>query len=152
MAPLAPATNTFMSPSCPPRIRDQQRETQRPTASARRRWAVEKSGGRSACGTDLLSLRALGTLRDLELDLLVLVEAAVATPLDGGEVHENIRAAVILGDEAVALLRVEPLDRACCHCSSCEARGRTPCTAPLGSAHCAWSRLPGLSAGCGSLE
>src|SRR4051794_17126364 len=66
-------------------------------------------------GADLLRLRALGALRDLELDRLVLFEVPVAGTLDGGEVDEDVRAAAVLGDEAVALLTVEPLDRASCH-------------------------------------
>jgi len=54
---------------------------------------------------------------DLELDRLVLLEVAVTRPLDRGEVDEHVRAAALLGDEAVALLAVEPLDSASCHTS-----------------------------------
>jgi hypothetical protein len=54
-----------------------------------------------ACGV----LRALG---HLELHLPVLLKAAEALALDLGMVHEDIRT-VSAGDEAVALLPVEPL-------------------------------------------
>ncbi len=52
--------------------------------------------------TDVLRLRALRTLRDVELDLLVLVEALVAVGLNGRVVHEDVVAAVLLRDEAEA--------------------------------------------------
>src|SRR2546423_7160873 len=68
------------------------------------------SGGRAY-------VRGLGTLLSLghvELDLLVLLEVPVARPLNGGEVHEHVRSA-LLGDEAVPLLGVEPLHDAGCH-------------------------------------
>src|SRR5690606_23915015 len=58
---------------------------------------------------DVLRLRALRTLRDVELDLLVLVQRAVAARLDGRVVGEHVSAAVLGGDEAEALLSVEPL-------------------------------------------
>src|SRR4029078_6193318 len=45
---------------------------------------------------------------DLELDGLALLEVAVARALDRAEMHEDVWA-VRLGDEAVALLRAEPL-------------------------------------------
>src|SRR6187401_256404 len=64
---------------------------------------------------NVLRLRALGTLRDVELDLLVLVEGLVALRLDGRVVNEDVIAAVLLGDEAEALLGVEPLHGALCH-------------------------------------
>src|SRR4029453_4129211 len=54
-------------------------------------------------------LRALLTLRDLELDLLSFVEVLVSLAGDGAEVHEHIGATVIGSDEAVALLGAEPL-------------------------------------------
>src|SRR6476469_7284512 len=64
---------------------------------------------------NVLRLRALGTLRDVELDLLVLVEGLVALRLDSRVVHENVVAAVLLRNEAEALLGVEPLDGALSH-------------------------------------
>src|SRR5581483_907805 len=56
----------------------------------------------------VLGLVALGTGGHLELDPLALLEAAVAAALDGRVVHEHV-GTTLPGDEAVALLRVEPL-------------------------------------------
>src|SRR6266540_2610197 len=64
---------------------------------------------------NLVGLRALRTLHHVELHALVLVQAAEALRLDSREVHEDVGAAVILRDEAEALVGVEPLDRALCH-------------------------------------
>src|SRR3954469_23090802 len=61
---------------------------------------------------DVRGLRALLALRDLELDPLVLVQAAVAGSLDCGEGGEDVCAAVVRGDEPEALVRVEPLHNA----------------------------------------
>src|SRR5438128_1455435 len=74
-------------------------------------------GPRGGFGPHVGGLRALGTLGDLELDLLVLLEVAVAGALDRAEVHEDVRS-VLLRDEAVALLRAEPLHGSCRHCNS----------------------------------
>src|SRR5512139_1836735 len=52
-----------------------------------------------------LAVLALG---DLELDLLTLVEGLEALTLDLAEVDEHV-VAVLLGDEAIALVGVEPL-------------------------------------------
>src|SRR4051812_31440531 len=57
-------------------------------------------------------LRALLALGDLELDSLVLLQAAVARHLDRGEVGEDVGPAVVRGDEPEALVRVEPLHNA----------------------------------------
>src|SRR6266540_3369031 len=64
-----------------------------------------------------LTFDAWGTLRtfgDVELHLLVLFQALVPLALDGAVVHEHI-GAVLLGDETVPLLGVEPLHRASSH-------------------------------------
>src|ERR671914_2710842 len=61
----------------------------------------------------LLTLRTLG---HLELDGLTLFQGLVALYLDGGEMYEHILT-VRLGDEAVALVVVEPLHRALSHCA-----------------------------------
>src|SRR5260370_42564918 len=66
---------------------------------------------------NVLSLRALRTLGDVELDLLVLVQRLVTLRLDRRVVHENVVAAVLLRDEAETLLGVEPLHGALSHCS-----------------------------------
>src|SRR5947208_2685899 len=62
-------------------------------------------------GAYVRRLGPLGALRHIELDLLVLLQVPVSGALDRAEVHEDV-GAVLLGDEAVALLRAEPLHRA----------------------------------------
>src|SRR5687767_6410634 len=64
---------------------------------------------------DRAGLRALGTLDDIELDPLVLVQAAEAAGHDLGEVDEDVLAATVDGDEAEALVTVKPLHSALCH-------------------------------------
>src|SRR3954465_14083593 len=67
---------------------------------------------RSACVSEranLLRLRALLALGDLELDPLVLFQSAVAARLDGREVDEHVSPPAVDGDEAEALVCVEPL-------------------------------------------
>jgi hypothetical protein len=59
-------------------------------------------------------LQALGALGDLELHLLVLLEATEAVAVDLGVVHEDVRA-VRARDEAEALVGVEPLHSSLCH-------------------------------------
>src|SRR5436305_5305239 len=73
-------------------------------------------------GADVLRLQALLALRDVELDVLPLVEALVALNLDGGEVDEHVRTSVGRSDEAEALLAVEPLHGALSHLSTFLAR------------------------------
>src|SRR3954454_17364613 len=65
--------------------------------------------------TNLLSLRALLALRYLELDALVLVEAAVTISSDRRVVHEHVSSVAVRGNETEALFRVEPLDGALNH-------------------------------------
>src|SRR3954452_2183016 len=86
------------------------RTTRRPSRPAGRRFST--SG--SARPPDVGRLQALGPLAHVELDPLVLLEAPEPRLLNGTEVNEHIRA-VLLGDEAVALLRVEPLHNTSCH-------------------------------------
>src|SRR6476660_6889181 len=64
---------------------------------------------------DVLRLRTLRALGDVELDLLVLVQRLVAVGLDGRVVHEDVVAAVLLRNEAETLLGVEPLHGALSH-------------------------------------
>src|SRR6188472_1641099 len=64
---------------------------------------------------DVLRLGALGTLGDVELNLLVLVQGLVALGLNRRVVHENVVAAVLLRNEAETLLGVEPLHGALSH-------------------------------------
>src|SRR6476620_7835279 len=67
------------------------------------------SRGRISERADVLGLRALLALRDVELDLLALEQLAEALGVDVREVGEDVRAATLLLDEAEALFRVEPL-------------------------------------------
>src|SRR4029453_2647590 len=80
---------------------------------------VRMSGGR-----DGVRLGALGALDDLEVDPLAPFEALVPVHLDGRVVDEDVLAAVD-GDEAEALLGVEPLHGALCHVCS-HVRAVTP--------------------------
>ncbi len=63
---------------------------------------------------DVLRLGSLLALRDVELDLLPFLEAAVAATGDRAEVHEHVRA-TLHRDETVALVAVELLHRALRH-------------------------------------
>lgn len=58
---------------------------------------------------DLVRLHSLLALDGLKGDLLTLLQRSEAGALDGAEVDEEV-GAVLGGDEAVALLIVEPLD------------------------------------------
>src|ERR671921_965885 len=88
----------------------------RPNSQARRAPAAERSGPFVVkSDADVLGLRTLGALGEIELDLLTLVEGLVAAGLDGGEVDEHVLAAAILRDEAETLLGVEPLDSSLSH-------------------------------------
>src|SRR5690554_5739534 len=49
---------------------------------------------------------------EVELESVALVDAGQARPLDGADVHESVFLAIVAGDEAEALHRVEELDRA----------------------------------------
>src|SRR3984893_12955798 len=69
---------------------------------------------RASGGADAGALRPLRALGYLELHVLVLLQAAEAVAVNLGVVHEDVRS-VGAGDEAVALLRVEPLDGSLCH-------------------------------------
>jgi len=56
------------------------------------------------------SLRALRAVGDIKAHLLTFGQALEARTGDGAEMYEDIRATVVLGDEAEALGIVEPLD------------------------------------------
>src|SRR5207245_5261761 len=60
---------------------------------------------------DVIGLQALGTARDRKLDGLAFLQGAIAFGLDGAMMDEDVLAA-ILGQEAIALGGVEPLDGA----------------------------------------
>jgi hypothetical protein len=57
---------------------------------------------------DLISLRAFGSLNDVELDLVAFFEALIALALDGAVVHEDV-GATLAAEESVSLCVVEPL-------------------------------------------
>src|SRR5882757_5381055 len=82
---------------------------------------------------NVLRLRTLRALRDVELDLLVLVERLVAIGLNGRVVNEDVVAAVLLGDEAEALLGVEPLNGALSHAGNSPYKGRETTTSEASS-------------------
>src|SRR5699024_3510428 len=99
-------------------------EPARPRRHGRRRTGQERDAParsvlltscRRSDGADLLGLRPLVALADIELHALPLVEGAVAVHVDLAVVHEDVCAASVDLDESVALFGVEPLDRALRH-------------------------------------
>jgi len=58
---------------------------------------------------DVGSLRTLGALFNIELDLLSFLQVTETIALNGGEMDENVLAAFAL-DEAEALVTIKPLD------------------------------------------
>src|SRR3954451_18287272 len=68
-------------------------------------------------GANTRGLRPLGALADLELDLLVLFKGAETAALNFRVVDKHIGGAVLGGDKAEALLRVEPLHSSLWHLS-----------------------------------
>src|SRR6266702_5371807 len=71
--------------------------------------------GARAGASNVRGLWSLRTLSKVVVDLLVLLQVAVAGALDRAEVHEDVCAAVVGSDETEPLLGVEPLDGACGH-------------------------------------
>src|ERR1017187_10885847 len=67
---------------------------------------------------NLLGLGPLSALAGGELDSLVLLKTAESVNLNRGVVHEDVGAAVVRGDETVALVGVEPLHGALRHVPS----------------------------------
>src|SRR5262249_21266517 len=66
-------------------------------------------------GLDVLRLRALGALGDIEADLLVLLEGLEPAALDRREMCEQVLATAIGCNETETLRVVEPLNRTCSH-------------------------------------
>src|SRR5690349_9782436 len=64
---------------------------------------------------DVYCLGTLGALLDVEGNLLVLFEGAVARGVDRRVVSENVLAAIFRRDEAEALFGVEPFHGTCSH-------------------------------------
>src|SRR5437660_12709878 len=75
--------------------------------------APRADGSGASDDADVLRLFTLAAGTDVELDALALFQGAVTGALDGREVDEHV-GSVFTGDEAVALLRVEPFHPACC--------------------------------------
>src|SRR3989304_3697330 len=71
--------------------------------------------GGSARLLDVRGLLSLRSLHHVETHLLTFFEGLEARHVDRGEMREQILAAVIRCDEAVAFRVVEPLHRPCCH-------------------------------------
>jgi len=70
---------------------------------------------RRSGGDDVLRLRALLALRDVEADPLALLELTEALGRDVRVVGEDVRAAAVLLDETETLFGVEPLHSSLCH-------------------------------------
>src|SRR5436190_14934521 len=87
----------------------------RRTATRTMQRPVVPSCASSDGRADVARLETLLALGHVELDLLVLLEIPVARARDRAEMHEDVRATVVLGDEAEALLAVEPLHGSCAH-------------------------------------
>src|SRR2546425_5854989 len=126
-ATASSGSNRSRSRSGSARVRSATRrsEAARARAETRRRALFQfwVDRGPARAGQPLLKaahtrrVRTLRTLRDLELDAVVLVEIAVPAALDCAEVDEDVRAVVLL-DEAIALLRAEPFHGASRHVPS----------------------------------
>src|SRR6516165_6520193 len=100
-------------------------------------WPARGSGGADAGG-----LRALRALGHLELHALVLLQAAEAVAVNLGVVHEDVRS-IGAGDEAVALLRVEPLDGSLCHYAPYKGLDTGPhCAVPLAGSRRSLPQIP----------
>src|SRR5918992_1355550 len=74
--------------------------------------------GLGSDGADVVRLRALLALAGFEANPLALLQRLVPSPGDGRVVDEDVLAAVVGGNEAEALLAVEPLHGAVRHISS----------------------------------
>src|SRR4029453_6477465 len=69
-------------------------------------------------GANVARLRTFWSLLDLILDPRTLSEALVPLAADRAVMDEHVLAAVVLGDEAVALVGAEPLHGSGCHIST----------------------------------
>ena len=99
-------------------------------------------------GNDVLGLRALLALRDVEAHLLAFLELAEALGVDVRVVGEDVSAATVLLDEAEALFRVEPLHGASSHVIS--PSGQCPGTALCGPRVAAMIARPEIPRKCKS--
>ena len=62
-------------------------------------------------------LRTFGSLFDLELDALIILERTMSAPTDLGVMDEQIFSTAVGSDKAKALIAVEPFDGSLCHIS-----------------------------------
>src|SRR5699024_11209007 len=76
---------------------------------------VDLRGCEGSERADVRCLQTLGALLDVELNALVLLEVTTTGARNRAEVRENVGGAVLGGDEAVALVGVEPGDDASSH-------------------------------------
>ncbi len=108
-----------------PTVRRSPRATRSPPGTGPEPIPRARTGNRAAPGKvtrtdasaddpDVLRLGSLLALPDVELDLLPFLKTPVAATGDRAEMYENIRTALD-GNEAVALVAVEPLHRALRH-------------------------------------
>src|SRR6266852_8021565 len=104
--------------------------------------------GASAGDPDVFRLGPLLALRDVELDLLPFLQAAVAATGDRADMHEHVRA-TLDRDETVALVAVEPLHSALRHLDllgcGCGARHRRGVRARY---DCFWPACHGTHGEC----
>src|SRR5699024_3823818 len=94
----------------------------------------------SSDAADVRGLQPLGALLDVVLHTLILDQVAAAGALARAEVSEHVGRAVLGGDEAVALVGVEPGDDASSH-------GGIP---SLSQASSLWHGYPWRRCHCGS--
>ena len=66
-------------------------------------------------GSDSYCLGSFSSLLNVELNTLVFLERTMAASLDLGVVDEEVLRAVVRGDEAEALVTVEPFHSSLCH-------------------------------------
>ena len=107
-------TGASLWPYCRPAETKTTPPSRAPIPRPRKRISARKapiSGWR----LDFGGLLAFGALGHFEADLLALFEGFETVHLDCGEMREQILAAIVGRDEAVALRVVEPLYRACWH-------------------------------------
>src|SRR5208283_72117 len=94
-------------------LNDSHSTTKKKNPAQARGFSSRPVSDRLQIGSGRLAVLAISF--DVERELLALVEIAHAGALDRRDVNEHIRAAVVLHDEAEALLGVEKLNGTCGH-------------------------------------
>src|SRR5919204_1026019 len=95
-------------------MRRQRGKARSPTGPSGRQGSGWALVGRGSKLRHRLGLRPFRSLNDFELDAVALIQRAKTASVDRGVMHEYIRP-IILGNETVALLIVEPFDGTSCH-------------------------------------